>query len=115
RRLLNPAAPRQLNHSYTTTTTWPFGDRRPVRSTRIGTLAGALVCLCASLACAPIVRAPDFEGAHDRSTEASLLGPFDGQVVDGSTTEPISGATVLAIWTYDEGRGFVGAGGSVTR
>jgi len=61
------------------------------------------------------VRAPDFEGAHDRSTEASLLGPFDGQVVDGSTTEPISGATVLAIWTYDEGRGFVGAGGSVTR
>lgn len=59
------------------------------------------------------MRPPGFAGAQDRSTAASLLGPFDGQVVDATTSAPVSGATVVALWTYDEGRGLTHAAGTV--
>jgi len=78
---------------------------------RLGTLAW-LASTGMGVGCAPILRAPEFVGAQDRSTEASLLGPFDGQVIDATTSEPISGATLIAMWTYDEGRGPAGAAGS---
>lgn len=65
-------------------------------------------------ACSPIVRDAPFRGAKDRVTEASLLGPFDGQVVDLSTSEPIQGATVVGIWSYDQGDGLIGPHGSET-
>ncbi|MGB1700844.1 MAG: hypothetical protein ACPHRO_12875, partial [Nannocystaceae bacterium] len=42
----------------------------------------------------------------------SLLGPFDGQIVDAETEEPISDATVMAVWNYDRGDGFAGTDGS---
>lgn len=64
--------------------------------------------------CSPIVREARFRGAKDRVTDASLLGPFDGQVVDVATAEPISGATVVGIWSYDAGDGLIGPSGSET-
>ena len=63
-------------------------------------------------ACSPIVREPDFVGARDQVTDASLLGPFDGQVVDETTAEPVQGATVIGIWSYDQGDGLIGPAGS---
>jgi hypothetical protein len=67
-----------------------------------------------ALGCSPIVREARFRGAKDRVTEATLLGPFDGQVVDATTAEPIQGATVVGVWSYDRGDGLIGPAGSET-
>jgi hypothetical protein len=68
-----------------------------------------LACL---LGCSPIVREPTFVGAADRVTDVTLLGPFDGQVVDETTAEPLQGATVVGVWSYDRGDGLVAPYGS---
>ena len=60
------------------------------------------------------MRPPSFVGARDLVTDASLLGPFDGQVVDATTSEPIAEATVVAVWSYDRGDGFIGPWGAET-
>ena len=65
-----------------------------------------------ALACAPIVRPAPFKGFRDQVTDASLHGPFDGQIVDESTGEPIADATIVAVWSYDHGDGFIGPAGS---
>jgi hypothetical protein len=65
-------------------------------------------------ACSPLVRPPNFVGARDQVTDASLIGPFDGQVVDAATAEPIAEATVVAVWSYDRGDGFIGPYGAET-
>lgn len=64
--------------------------------------------------CAPLVRPATFVGARDQVTDATLLGPFDGQVVDVSTGEPIAEAMVVGVWAYDRGDGFIGPHGSET-
>jgi hypothetical protein len=74
----------------------------------------ALAIAASSIACSPIVRDAPFRGAKDRITEVSLLGPFDGQVVDGATSEPIEGATVVGVWSYDRGDGLIAPFGSET-
>lgn len=53
-------------------------------------------------------------GARDQVTDASLLGPFDGQVLDATTGEPIADAVVIGVWAYDRGDGFIGPYGSET-
>ncbi len=80
---------------------------------RLRTIA-VLGALCVLGACSPIVRDPTFVGARDQVTEVSLLGPFDGQVVDAGTSAPIEGATVVGVWAYDEGDGLIGPFGSET-
>lgn len=74
-------------------------------------VAAALVLLLAS-ACSPMVRPARFASARDRVTDVSLRGPFDGQVTDETTAEPIQGATVVGVWSYDEGDGLTGPAGS---
>ncbi|MBC8071485.1 MAG: hypothetical protein IAG13_24370 [Deltaproteobacteria bacterium] len=68
----------------------------------------------AMMGCSPIVRPPDFAGARDHVAETSLVGPFDGQIVDGTTSEPISDAAVVGVWSYDRGEGLIGPSGSET-
>lgn len=63
-------------------------------------------------ACSPIVRPARFAGARDRVADVTLEGPFDGQVVDETTAEPIQGATVVGVWSYDQGDGLQGPSGS---
>lgn len=60
------------------------------------------------------MRPAGFVGARDLVTDASLIGPFDGQVVDAATSEPIAEATVVAVWSYDRGDGFIGPWGAET-
>jgi len=74
-------------------------------------LRAALVTLSLA-ACAPLVRPATFVGARDQVTDATLVGPFDGQVIDESTGEPVDNASVVAIWSYDRGDGFIGPNGS---
>jgi hypothetical protein len=69
-------------------------------------LAMALLC------CAPVVRPAPFSGARDGVTDVTLLGPFDGQVIDATTSEPIAGATCVGVWSYAAGDGFVAPHGS---
>ncbi|MCA9696287.1 MAG: hypothetical protein KC431_02095 [Myxococcales bacterium] len=63
-------------------------------------------------ACAPIVRPAPFKGARTQVTDTSLLGPFDGQIVDEATGEPVQDAVVVGVWSYDRGDGFIGPHGS---
>ncbi len=63
-------------------------------------------------ACSPIVRDADFVGARDQVADVTLVGPFDGQIVDATTAEPIQGATVVGVWSYDQGDGLLGPAGS---
>lgn len=67
-----------------------------------------------TVGCAPLVRPSTFVGARDQVTDTTLVGPFDGQVVDGATSEPIADAVVVGVWAYDRGDGFVGPHGSET-
>jgi hypothetical protein len=71
----------------------------------------ALACV---LACAPIVRPAPFQGARNQVTDTSLIGPFDGQIVDATTGEPVQDAVVVGVWSYDQGDGFIGPSGSET-
>jgi hypothetical protein len=64
--------------------------------------------------CAPLLRPAPFAGAATKVTGVSLLGPFDGQIVDAETEEPISDAKVFAVWSYDRGDGFSGSDGATT-
>ncbi len=80
-------------------------------------LRTTLLALCvASLAsaCSPIVRDASFVGARDQVADVTLTGPFDGQVIDATTAEPIQGATVVGVWSYDQGDGLLGPAGSET-
>ncbi|MCB9713677.1 MAG: carboxypeptidase regulatory-like domain-containing protein [Myxococcales bacterium] len=70
------------------------------------------MALLGAASCSPLVRPARFASARDRVTDVSLRGPFDGQVVDETTAEPIQGATVVGVWSYDEGDGLVGPAGS---
>ncbi len=67
-----------------------------------------------TVGCAPLVRPATFVGARDQVTDANLIGPFDGQVVDVATGEPVSEAMVVGVWAYDRGDGFIGPHGSET-
>jgi hypothetical protein len=75
-------------------------------------LVAALVPLL--VACAPIVRPAPFKGARNQVTDTSLIGPFDGQIVDESTGEPVQDAVVVGVWSYDRGDGFIAPHGSET-
>lgn len=70
-----------------------------------------LVALCCA-ACSPVIRPAPFAGARDQVTDVNLLGPFDGQVIDVATSEPLQGATVVAVWSFDRGDGLIGPYGS---
>ena len=73
-----------------------------------------LLSLSGLIACAPIVRPATFKGARNQITDTSLIGPFDGQIVDSTTGEPIQDAIVVGVWSYDRGDGFVAPSGSET-
>ncbi len=73
-----------------------------------------ILALLWMVGCAPLVRPATFVGARDQVTDASLLGPFDGQVLDATTSEPIADAVVVGVWAYDRGDGFIGPYGSET-
>lgn len=75
-------------------------------------LVAALVPLL--VACAPIVRPAPFKGARNQVTDTSLIGPFDGQIVDQATGEPVQDAVVVGVWSYDRGDGFIAPDGSET-
>ncbi len=43
-----------------------------------------------------------------------MVGPFDGQILDQTTGEPVQDAVVVGVWSYDHGDGFIGPSGSET-
>lgn len=75
---------------------------RPTRALGLWTLGW----VCAS-SCAPVVRPATHRGAQAVHAHRSLVGPYDGQIVDAQSGEAIADATVVANWDFDEGDGFI--------
>lgn len=63
----------------------------------------AAVVLAVTACGASKVRPAPFRARPDSVAPGSLLGPFDGKVVDAGTGEPVSGALVYATWTFQSG------------
>ena len=65
------------------------------------------IVLAASVAlgaCAlPATRTAPFRVRPDAADAGSLVGPFDGRVVDTTTKAPIAGALVYGAWTFERG------------
>lgn len=49
----------------------------------------------------PVAQAP-FSQRTGLGKPGSLLGPFSGQVLDGSTKNPLASALVIGTWTFEE-------------
>jgi hypothetical protein len=73
-------------------------------------LAAAAALLLA--ACAPYVQTAPFPSRPDTVEPGSLLGPFDGRVVDAVTGKPLQGALVFASWGFEVGRGLTAPAGA---
>src|SRR5690606_33633964 len=80
----------------------PILAERALGRSRRRVFAGLSVCFALTAACT-IVRDAPFRGAADRVTDAPLVGPFDGRITDDTTGEPVADATVVAVWSFDEG------------
>lgn len=65
-------------------------------------LAFGLLSLSALSGCmGPVAKAP-FAGRLGSGQVGSLLGPFDGQVLDQSTSSPLTSALVVGTWAFEE-------------
>ena len=59
----------------------------------------------AASGCGPIVQGARFPQRPDSVKTGSLLGPFEGQVLDADTRRPISDAVVVCSWAFVRGMG----------
>jgi len=55
--------------------------------------------------CGPIVQGARFPQRPDSVKVGSLLGPFEGQVLDADTKRPITDAVVVCSWAFTRGMG----------
>jgi hypothetical protein len=77
-------------------------------------VAWGAVSLLGLAACSgPIALAP-FPARPDTVVPGSLLGPFDGQIVDQGTTNPVAGALVLGTWAFETPAGLAAPEASYT-
>ncbi len=92
----------------------------PRITARLGLRAGRRVVrflLAASLASAiagcapPAARPAPFRARPDSAEVGSLLGPFNGRVIDATTSSPVAGALVYATWSFERGDGLPSAAG----
>jgi hypothetical protein len=64
-----------------------------------------LLVAYAFAACGPIVKIAAFSQRPESVQAGSLLGPFDGQVVDADTGQALADAVVQCSWAFDRGLG----------
>jgi hypothetical protein len=74
----------------------------PLRKVLLSALA---VAFLASACGAGKVRPAPFRARPDSVEPGSLVGPFDGKVIDAGSGDPISGALVYATWSFQSGSG----------
>jgi len=70
---------------------------------RLLAVNGLLVLLF--VGCGPIVRSATFSQRPDSVKRGSLLGPFEGRVVDADTGKPVAEALVWCSWSFSRGIG----------
>ncbi|MCS6911861.1 MAG: hypothetical protein RMK29_12005 [Myxococcales bacterium] len=71
-----------------------------IPTTNRGIKAGFLATLLLGGCAGPLVQAP-FPERPDTVRPGSLRGPFDGQVLDRASGNPISSALVIGCWSYE--------------
>lgn len=72
---------------------------------RSGSPGAALALVALTCACGPIVKQAAFSERPETVRPGSLLGPFEGRVVERDTGRPIEGALVRASWLFERGIG----------
>jgi hypothetical protein len=75
-------------------------------------LAGLGLGGCAATAIRATAEAP-FRQRVDSSARGSLLGPFDGAVVEAVSGRPLPGALVYVAWSFERGEGIYRPAGGV--
>lgn len=80
-----------------------IGRKVPIRLQAVN---GLLVVLLLG-GCGPIVHSASFNQRPDSVKHGSLLGPFEGRVVDTDTGRPIADALVWCSWSFNRGVGNV--------
>ncbi|HLU65606.1 MAG TPA: carboxypeptidase-like regulatory domain-containing protein, partial [Kofleriaceae bacterium] len=84
----------------------PHRSAAAARRAHAGRALAAAALAALALACQrPPVRTAPFRDRPDSVKPGSLLGPFDGRVVDAGNGDPVSGALVYATWTFQSGYG----------
>ncbi len=80
--------------------------RSPIKRSAWSAVCGIGLCGLLGLgACSgPIALAP-FPSRPDTVTPGSLLGPFDGLVIDQGTNNPVAGALVVGTWAFESAAG----------
>ena len=72
-----------------------------------GPLYLAALALVSLAACGPIVKVPRFGQRPDSVKPGSMLGPFEGRVLDADSGQPLEGALVWCSWGFSRGMGAV--------
>lgn len=80
-----------------------IGRKVPIRLQAVN---GLLVLLLLG-GCGPIVHSASFNQRPDSVKHGSLLGPFEGRVVNADTDQPIADALVWCSWSFNRGVGNV--------
>ncbi|HWM84992.1 MAG TPA: hypothetical protein VNO33_04120 [Kofleriaceae bacterium] len=75
----------------------------PAQALRRSAALAALAAIALAAACGGGMRAAPFRARPDSVEPGSLLGPFDGKVVDATSGDPVSGALVYATWSFQTG------------
>lgn len=85
------------------------GDRLAAAVTPARAARGLAAALCGltllGSGCATLVAQAPFTERPDTTAKGSLIGPFDGQVIDQATGNPIAGALVLGTWAFERESG----------
>jgi hypothetical protein len=72
----------------------------------------ATVAASGAAGCAPPAARPaPFRARPDSAEVGTLLGPFNGRVIDSATNSPVAGALVYATWSLERGDGLPAAAG----
>lgn len=67
----------------------------------LGLTAGSAVLGLSLSGCGGLVAQAPFRLRPDTTHWGSLLGPFDGHVLDQATSNPVAGALVIGSWAYE--------------
>ena len=81
------------------------GRKLPIRYFAVKKSTFGVACLAFLGACGPIVQRAPFPQRPDSVKDGSVIGPFEGRVLNTDTDQPIADALVWCSWAFERGVG----------